>query len=144
MPQAHYIPGQSFAVQFAWRLPEGEYLRAVFEAQILDLVPSADKYIVRLTHLLAGREETADGQAKPETALSHDYWRLVGKLIGRKITIAYEADDSRALYLRLETLTGEHNFFSRYEDAEVIARGLETRLKRSAGGEDTPPEISLK
>jgi hypothetical protein len=64
---------------------------------------------------------------------------LVGKLIGRKITIAYEADDSRALYLRLETLTGEHNFFTRYEDAEVIARGLETRLRRSGNGEDAPP-----
>jgi hypothetical protein len=139
MPEAHYTIGQSFPVQFAWRLPNAEYVRAVFEAEVLDLVPSADKYIVRLNRLMAGREETADGQSKTENNLSFEYWRLVGKLIGRKITIAYEADDSRALYLRLETLTGEHNFFTRYEDAEVIARGLETRLRRSGNGEDAPP-----
>lgn len=145
MPEAHYQPGQSFPVQFAWRLPNGEYVRAVFEAEIFDLVPAADKYLVRLNRLLAGREETADGQPKPETALSQDYWRLVGKLIGRKITLAYEADDGRALYLRLETLTGEHNFFTRYEDAEVVARGLETRLKKqSTGLEDAPPKVGLQ
>lgn len=144
MPEAHFNPGEHFPVQFAWRLPNGEYIRAVFEAEIFDLVQSADKYIVRLNRLLAGREETAEGQAKPESALTYDYWRLVGKLIGRKITIAYEADDSRALYLRLETLTGEHNYFTRYEDAEVIARGLETQLKRSAGGENPPPKVGLE
>jgi hypothetical protein len=144
MPEAHYAIGQTFPVQFAWRLPGSEYLRAVFLAEVLDQVPAADKYIVRLNRLLAGREETADGNPKPETALSQEYWRLVGKLIGRKITIAYEADDGRALYLRLETLTGEHNFFTRYENAEVIARGLETRLKRSVGGENSPPEVGLE
>jgi hypothetical protein len=144
MPEAHYAVGQTFPIQFAWRLPGSEYLRAVFLAEVLDLVPAADKYIVRLNRLLAGREETADGSPKPETALSREYWRLVGKLIGRKITIAYEAGDGRALYLRLETLTGEHNFFTRYENAEVIARGLETRLKRSAGGENSPPEVGLE
>ena len=53
-----------------------------------------------------------------------------GGRVGRRITLAYEADDGRALYMRLETLTGEHNYFSRYEDAEVIARGIEARLKK--------------
>ncbi|MFO7662093.1 MAG: hypothetical protein R6X18_05810 [Chloroflexota bacterium] len=144
MPHAHYAIGQTFPVQFAWRLPGNEYLRAVFLAEVLDLVPAADKYVVRLNRLVAGREESVDGTPKPETALSRDYWKLVGRLIGRKITIAYEADDGRALYLRLETLTGEHNFFTRYENAEVIARGLEIRLKRSAGDENSPPEVSLE
>jgi hypothetical protein len=32
--------------------------------------------------------------------------------------------------MRLATLTGEHNFFTRYEDAAVIARGIEARLNR--------------
>ena len=129
MPEAHYQPGQSFPVQFAWRLPGEEYLRAVFEAEVLELVPAADKYVIRLNQLLAGREETADGEPKPPEALSRDYWTLVGQLIGRTITLAYEADDGRALYLRLATLTGEHNFFTRYEDAAVVARALETRRK---------------
>ena len=46
MPEAHYQPGQSFPVQFAWRLPNEEYLRAVFQADVLELVPAADKYVV--------------------------------------------------------------------------------------------------
>ena len=130
MPEAHYQPGQAFPVQFAWRLPDEEYLRAVFEAEVLELVPAADKYVIRLNQLLAGREETADGEPKPPEALSRDYWALVGQLIGRTITLAYEADDGRALYLRLATLTGEHNFFTRYEDAAVMARALEMRRKK--------------
>ena len=62
--------------------------------------------------------------------MSRDYWQLVGGLVGRRITLAYEADDGRALYMRLETLTGEHNYFTRYEDAAVIARGVEARLQK--------------
>jgi hypothetical protein len=126
-PEAHFSAGQDFPVQFAWRLPEGDFLRAVFRAEVIDLVPSADKYIVSLVELLAGREETPDGQLKPTEAFHREYWALVGGLIGRKLTIAYEADDSHAIYLRLETLTGEHNYFSRFGDAEVVARGLSAR-----------------
>lgn len=135
MPEAHFQIGDSFALQFAWRLPEGEYLRAIFQAEVMDLVPGADKYIVLLRQFLAGREDDVDGRVKPLTALEGDYWDLVRGLIGRKITIAYEADDGHPLYLRLATLTGEHNFFSRYEDAEVIARGLEARLRRQQESE---------
>jgi len=136
-PEAHYQPGQSFPVHFAWRLPDGEYLRAVFQADVLELVAAANKYVARLSVLLAGREETTDGQPKPAAALTRVYWDLVGKLIGRTITLPYEADDGRALYLRLETLTGEHNYFSRYEDAQVIARGLETRRRKKSETTDS-------
>ena len=131
MTDAHYQPGQVFNLQFAWRLPEGDYLRAVFETEVIDLVPAADKYVIRLRRLLAGREDDAEGAVKPLTALEGDYWELVRGLIGRTITIAYEADDGRPLYLRLATLTGEHNFFTRYEDAAVVARALEVRQKRN-------------
>ena len=136
MPEAHYQPGQWFPVQFAWRLPEGDYLRAVFQADVLELVPAADKYVVRLSRLIAGREDDAGGHTKPAEALSRDYWGLVGGLIGRRITLAYEADDGRALYMRLATLTGEHNYFTRYENAEVIARGVEARLRKLRGEEE--------
>ncbi|HRO22686.1 MAG TPA: hypothetical protein PLR07_00105 [Promineifilum sp.] len=127
-------------VQFAWRLPDGEYLRAMFQADIVDLVPGADKYVVRLSRFLAGREDDVEGQVKPLESLEGAYWDQVRGLEGRRITIAYEADDGRPLYLRLATLTGEHNFFSRYEDAAVIARGIETRMKRSqlSAAEDDP------
>ena len=136
MPNAPYKIGVNFPLQFAWRLPEGDYLRAVFLAKVLDLVPEADKYIVRLTGLEAGRQEDEHGELRPREKFSTEYWSLVADLVGRKITIAYEADDGRALYMRLATLTGEHNFFTRYEDAEVMAKGLlaaAERRKREEG-----------
>ena len=137
MPTATFQPGQSFALQFAWRLPEGDYLRAVFQADVEELVPAADKYVVRLSRVLAGREDDAEGEAKSLDALEGDYWDRVRGLVGRKITVAYEAGDGRPLYLRLATLTGEHNFFSRYEDTQVIARGIEARRRRSDQEETT-------
>jgi hypothetical protein len=136
MPTANYKIGESFLLQFAWRLPDGDYLRAVFDARVLDLVPEADKYLVRLEQLTAGRQEDENGQMRPTTEFSRDYWRLVGQLIGRKLTVAYEADNSRALHMRLATLTEEHNFFTRYEDAEVIAQGLLAAARRRAAEEE--------
>jgi hypothetical protein len=41
---------------------------------------------------------------------------LVDKLVGRRLSLAFEADDAHAIHLRLETLTGEHNFFYRFPD----------------------------
>ncbi len=120
MPTANYKIGDSFPVQFAWKLPEGDYIRAVFQANVLDMIPAADKYIVLLTQLIAGRQETEDGEIKPSNELSQDYWHLVGKIVGQKISLAYEADDGRALHLRLATLTGEHNFFTRFSDVESM------------------------
>lgn len=139
MPEANYSVGETFPLQFAWRLPGGDYVRAVFKAQVLDLVPSADKYVVRLAKLEAGRQEDPEGQIRPTDAWAKKYWALVGALVGRKITIAYETDSGQATHMRLETLTGEHNFFTRYEDAEVVARGIQAAAKRrarEAGKED--------
>ncbi len=116
MPEANKKIGESFAVQFAWKLPNKDYVRAVFRAEVLDLVPEADKYIVRLHELVAGRQEDGSGVLRPQEAFSKDYWKLVGRLVGRRITVAYEADDSHAIYMRLSTLTGEHDFFFRYPD----------------------------
>lgn len=122
MSDANYNIGETFAAQFAWRLPDGDYVRAVFAAEVLDLVPPADKYIVRLNRLLAGRQETPEGELRPTAEFSRPYWSLVGELVGRKITVAYEVDNGRALHMRLETLTGEHNYFYRYEVAEATAQ----------------------
>ncbi len=136
MPTAQYKVGESFPLQFAWHLPQGDYIRVVFEAEVLDLIPEAEKYLVHLQRLVAGRQEDADGNLKPRETFSSEYWSLVEDLGDRKITIAYEADDSRAIHMRLTTLTGEHNFFTRYEDAEVIAQGLMAAAKRRAEEEE--------
>jgi hypothetical protein len=130
MTDSNYAIGESFPVQFAWKLPDGDYLRVVFQATVIDLVPGSDKYVVRLSQLLAGRQETEDGRMRPKEELSKIYWEMVGKLTGRKITVAYEADDGRALHLRLATLTGEHNFFRRFEEAEdALGRQLKLLKK---------------
>lgn len=139
MPEAHYQVGDTFALQFAWHLPDGDYIRAVFPAEVLDHVPAADKYVVRLGDLQAGRQEDEEGVLRPTEAFSREYWALVGELAGRKMTIAYEADDGRAVHLRLATLTGEHNYFSRYEDAEVMAQGLLAAARRKAQEEGNEP-----
>ncbi len=118
MPTANHKIGESFAVQFAWQLPNDDYIRAVFNAEILDIVPAADKYIVRLTELMAGRQESPDGEMRDKEELDREYWALVGQVIGNKLTIAYETEDGRAVHLRLATLTGEHNYFTRFADAE--------------------------
>jgi hypothetical protein len=133
MPSANYHIGEQFPVQFAWKLPEGDYIRAVFQAEVLDLVPAADKYIVRLNKLVAGRQETGEGERRAPESFSRQYWVLVGRIVGKTITLAYEADDSRALHLRLSTLTGEHNYFTRFEGAEGIAR------KRRGSAENASP-----
>lgn len=132
MTEPKYKPGDTFGIQFAWRLIDGGYIRAIFQSDVLDLVPGAEKYIIRLSQFIAGREDDAEGNPKHLDSLEGDYWEMVRGLIGRTITIAYEADDGKPLYLRLATLTGEHNFFTRYEDASVIARGLEARLKKTS------------
>ncbi|MDX1665567.1 MAG: hypothetical protein R3272_17395 [Candidatus Promineifilaceae bacterium] len=115
MPQAGYEVGEAFPVQFVWELPDGDYVRAVFEAEVLALDFSLDRYLLRLRELKAGRQETPAGEMQPVESFARDYWALVGQLIGKRIYLAFEADDARPLKLRLETLTQEHSFFTRLD-----------------------------
>ena len=110
--------GETFPAQFVWQLPHGDYLRAVFEAEVIEVLPAAEKYVVRLRSLIAGRQETAAGLMQPREKFTQSYWALVSQLIGNKVTLAYEAQDGRPLHMRLETLTGEHNFFTRFQQSE--------------------------
>lgn len=114
MPEAKRNVGEWFAVQFVWKLPDGDYIRAIFRAEILDLIPQADKYFVRLDELLAGRQESADGEMRSKEEMTIPYWVLVREIIGNQVTLAYEVEDGRALHMRLATLIGEHDFFTRY------------------------------
>jgi hypothetical protein len=106
--------GQQFRVQFVWHLPDGDYIRAVFTAEILNRIDEAENYLVQLKAFLAGRQETDEGEMRPVEAVTREYWAMVDKLTGQIISIAFEAADGRPLHLRLETLTGEHDFFRRF------------------------------
>lgn len=116
MPEANYQVGEIFRVQFVWRIPNGDFLRAIFTAEVLLQDDVSDKYVVRLLEFVSGRQEAPDGSARPLENVARDYWALVNQLEGRKISLAFEADDGRPLWLRLETLTGEHNFFRRLNE----------------------------
>jgi len=116
MNKANYDLGETFNVQFIWRIPSSDFLRALFAVEVLHQDFVSDKYVVRLNEFLAGRQEDAEGNMRSPDEVARDYWYLVDKLTGRKISLAFEVDDGRPLWLRLETLTGEHNFFSRLNE----------------------------
>lgn len=116
MPVATYEPGQTFQVQFVWKLPDGDFIRAIFEAEVLELDFRLDRYIVRLRELKAGRQESPTGEMRAKEDLSKEYWHLVGQIIGKRVHLAFEADDGRPLRLRLATLTQEHSFFTKLDE----------------------------
>ena len=106
-------------MQFVWKLPDGDYIRAIFRAEILDTIPGADKYLVSLAELLAGRQETKDGEMRTKEEMTIPYWVLVRQIIGNRVTLAYEVEDGRPLHMRLTTLIGEHDFFTRYNNYKL-------------------------
>ena len=140
MPDATYGIGQTFNVQFVWRIQDGDFLRAIFQSEVLAIDPVSDKYVVLLAKFLAGRQEDADGAMRSVEEVTKEYWALVSGLTGKRISLAYEADDGRPLWLRLETLTGEHNFFSRLNEippqlAKILAERSEMRRDEELTGE---------
>ncbi len=117
MPVANHRPGETFLVQFVWQLPDGDFIRALFVAEVLALDEGLDRYRLRLQKWQAGRQETPAGDRRPPAEAAKAYWSLVQNLTGRQIYLAYEVEDGRPIRLRLETLTGEHTFFTRLEEA---------------------------
>lgn len=106
--------GDTFILQFVWRLPNNDYIRTLFKVEILDIIDVAEKYMVRLSEIVAGSQESSTGEPRDKADFDKVYWSLVTQLIGQRVTIAWEAADGRALFMRLATLTGEHDFFTRY------------------------------
>lgn len=115
MPLANHDAGDTFAVQFVWQLPDGDFIRAIFRARVEALDARLDRYLLRLEDLEAGRQEQPDGEARAMEGLSKAYWGMVGALIGKRVYLAYEVDDGRPIRLRLDTLTQEHSFFTRLD-----------------------------
>ncbi len=116
MSSTHKKVGDNFRVQFVWRIPTGDFLRALFEVEILARDTLSEKYVVLLKDFTAARQESEEGEMRSVDEVNREYWGLVSSLGGKRISLAYEADDGRPLWLRLETLTGEHNFFSRLNE----------------------------
>lgn len=116
MPESLHNVGEIITIQYVWRTPEGDYLRALFSAEVLLVDHKSEKYVVRLVEWRAGRQESPGGHLRPLADVSRDYWALVARLPGQRISLSFEASGSKALWLRLETLTGEHNYFRRLNE----------------------------
>lgn len=121
MPVANRQIGETFRIHFVWKIPNEHYVRALFVAQVLDIDLEADRYLIKLTELLAKREEDERGEGLPEEQHTAEYWDMVYRLTNRLAHVAFEADDGRPLFLRLPTLTLEHKYFTRYEESESDA-----------------------
>lgn len=119
MIEAHYAVGDSFPIHFVWQLPDGDYVRAVFRAEVLAHDLSLDRYLLRLAELVAGRQETPQGEMRPKDEMARPYWKMVTALVGKRVYLAFEVDDGRPILLRLDTLTQEHRFFTRLDDEAV-------------------------
>jgi hypothetical protein len=113
-PKTKHQIGDTFLIQLVWTLPDGDFIRTLFKAEVLDVIEAAEKYMVQLHELTVGSQETSRGHGRDKEEFNKPYWKLVVNLIGKRITIAWEAADGRPLHMRLATLTGEHDFFSRY------------------------------
>ena len=105
MVDARYNPGESFPLHFVWQIPDGDYVRAVFRAEVLAHDLSLDRYLLRLAELLSGRQETPERNA-PERELALPCWKMVTALIGKRVYLAFEVDDGRPILLRLDVDPG--------------------------------------
>ncbi len=119
MPEATSRPGETVRLHFVWELPNGDYLRALYNAEVLALDESLDRYLLRLTEWVAGRQEDTKGQMRPPAEMDREYWAMAERITGRRLYLAYEATDGRPIHLRLDTLTGQHTFFYRLDPLEA-------------------------
>ena len=107
--------GEKFPVHFVWHLDDGDYLRAVFPAEILELDWSMERYVLRLGPLQAGRQEAPNGEVRPDELVDRENVDRLHRISGRRLKLAFEVADGRPILLRLPTLTGEHKFFFRLD-----------------------------
>lgn len=114
-PTARYQIGDSFPVQFVWQLPNGDFLRDLFQAQVLAIDWGMEKYTLQLIEWLGGRQESSTGESRSIEQVTQEYWMAAKQLVGKKFTLAFEAEDGKPVRLKLTTLTGEHRYFNRNE-----------------------------
>ena len=114
MPQQTHQIGDFFHIQFVWQLPDRDYARAVFQAKIISIDTFTERYIIELVTLVARRQESDEGETRPLPAHSPQFWPLIESLAGCRAAVAYEATDQRPVRLRLQTLTREHSYFTKY------------------------------
>jgi hypothetical protein len=99
-------PGDVIPVDVAWTLPDGHRLRVTFAAQVEALERGKNRLCVQLLAVQA-----ASG-TQPESDVEPHYLERVMGLIGKRAQVPLDTLGGIVLPLRLETLTGEHPYFS--------------------------------
>jgi len=77
--------GESFKIQYVWRIESGHFLRALFRARVLGHDDSTDKYILLLEEFVAGRQEDAAGETADTNELAREYWKTVAERLARRL-----------------------------------------------------------
>lgn len=119
MISAKYKENEQFELQFVWKIPNGDFVRAIYTVQVVALDHFLARYVIQLTDLKAGRQEDEQGVARTPEQFSREYWTYANELVGRKAKVAFEVDDGAPIRLRVDTLTRQHRFFTRLDEPEV-------------------------
>ena len=111
--------GDQYRVQFVWKLPNYDFMRVFFEVSILEIDLFEERFVVRLESMVGGRQEAPDGSMRSEDEMAKPLWGRVVGFIGRKVRLPFESAEGHPLHLKYPTLTGEHNFFTRFENNQT-------------------------
>ena len=105
--------GDSYRLHFVWKLPDYDYIRAIYAVTVRSVDTYEERYVVTLDALVGGRQERPDGSMRPQEEITQELWQRVIGFVGNKVRVPYESTDGRPLHMRYPTLIGEHNFFER-------------------------------
>lgn len=106
--------GDSYRVQLVWKLPDYDFIRAVYDVTVLEIDRFEERYLVNIDSMYGGVQEAPDGKARPQAEMTLPLWKNAVGFVGQAIRLPYESTDGRPLHLKFTTLTGEHSFFTRH------------------------------
>lgn len=106
--------GDSYQVQLVWKLPDFDFMRAVYQVTVCEIDRFEERYLVKIDGLAGGVQEAPDGSPRPPEEMTKQLWRHVVDFVGNYIRLPYESTDGRPLHLKFATLSGQHSFFTRH------------------------------
>lgn len=98
--------GSTFVVSFQWRLQDDILLWASFRVRVQAIVDDTDRLLCRFEEILSLRT------SEPPETVDDVILNRVKEIVGQYAHIPPEAARGKKLYLKLTTLTGQHDYFS--------------------------------
>ena len=106
--------GDSYKIHYVWRLPNDDYIRALFKVTVVEVDLFEERYLARIDALEGAVQEAPDGSRRPAEEMDKVLWRNVLSFVGNLIRVPYESADGRPLHIKYPTLTGEHDYFTKH------------------------------